>query len=129
MLVDIFKSKEVLQVLDFLIDNPISQMTKTDIADGAGVSRPTIYKVLPGLIELKIVKLKRKIGNTEMYGLNTKSKLVLSLIKFDNELTDTFIEEDVDNVDNYENIWMEIPYISNFSLNSNGVYSTPLSEA
>lgn len=99
MLADVFKNKEVVLVIDFMLDNPISEFSKTDIADGSLISRPTVYKVLPELEKLGVVISNRRFGRTELYKLNTGSRLVKSLLKFDQELTDAFIEANIDSIE------------------------------
>ena len=78
-----------MRVIDFLLDDPDRDYTKTEIASGASVSRPTLYKIWNRLKALELLKSTRKFGRTELYRLNVESELVRSLLRFDNQLSKT----------------------------------------
>ena len=92
----VFSSKEIVKIFDFLLDNPFSQFTKSDIAEGSSVSRPTVSKIVPDLIKMGVLEKKRSIGHTELVELNVSSPLVMSLIKFDSELSKVFVSLNMD---------------------------------
>lgn len=92
----IFSSKEVVRIFDFLLDNPFSQFTKSDIADGSSVSRPTVSKIIPDLIKMGVLEKTRSFGQTELVELNVSSPLVVSLMKFDLELSKVFVDSNID---------------------------------
>ncbi|MFP4633729.1 MAG: winged helix-turn-helix domain-containing protein, partial [Candidatus Aenigmatarchaeota archaeon] len=64
------------KIVEFLLDNPVLDFSKKDIAEGAGVSRSTLYKYFPRLKEMDIVKKTRKYQNTTLYKLNEDSEIV-----------------------------------------------------
>ena len=87
MLADLFESGEMVKVVDFLLDQPDWQFNKSGIADGAGISRPTLYKIWPRLVELGLVVEGASNGGVSSYRLNSESALVRLLLRFDNELS------------------------------------------
>ncbi len=92
MLADIFESAELVRVIDFLLDDPDRDYTKTEIAEGASVSRPTVYKVWDRLERLGILRSTRKIGRVETFRVNRESPVVRSLLRFDVELSKAMAE-------------------------------------
>jgi CRP-like cAMP-binding protein len=52
----------MLKVLDFLIDNESFDYSKTDIADGTGLSRATLFKAWPKLAALDLITSTRSVG-------------------------------------------------------------------
>jgi uncharacterized membrane protein len=96
MIADIFSSKEIVRIFDFLLDDPLSQYTKSEISEGASVSRPTVYKIVPVLIKMGVLERTRSFGITELLELNLSSPLVVSLMKFDSELSKVFVNSNID---------------------------------
>ncbi len=86
MLTDVFGNSKQLKVLDYLIDNQELDYSKSDIAEGVGISRTTVNKLLKELLERMIVVESRRVGNARMYRLNSTNPLVLELLEFDNRL-------------------------------------------
>jgi len=107
MIADIFGSKEVVRIFDFLLDDPLGQYTKSEIATGASVSRPTVQKLVADLIKMGVLRSARKLGNTELLELDLSSPLVISLMKFDSELSKALVSADIDKV--YPNLWDHEP--------------------
>ncbi len=91
MLADIFESAEIVRVIDFLLDDLGREYTKTEIAEGASVSRPTLYKMWDRLERLEILRPARRFGKTELYRLDSDSEVVKSLMKFDFELANAMM--------------------------------------
>ena len=81
-----------MRVLDFLLDEPDREVNKSEIAEGAGVSRPTLYKLWDRLLELGLVRSVRREAGVEFYRLDAGSALVKSLLRFDNELAKRMFE-------------------------------------
>jgi hypothetical protein len=96
MIADIFSSKEIVRIFDFLLDNPLSQFTKSDIANGSSVSRPTVSKIVPFLVKIGVLERTRKFGMTELLELDVSSPLVVNLMKFDSELSKVFVNSNID---------------------------------
>lgn len=99
MLVNIFNSKEIVRIFDFLMDNPHSEFTKSDLAKGSSVSRPTVSNIVPVLVKMGVLEKTRNFGITELFELNLSSPLVVSLMKFDSELSKVFVDSNIDMLD------------------------------
>ena len=91
----IFGSTPELKTLQFLIAYSHFDYTKKELAEHAGISRQTVYKVLELFLKWGIVKETRKIGNVTLYTLNKKNRLVESFKKFDNEIIDVIAQEEL----------------------------------
>lgn len=71
------------RILDFLIEGRGMDYGKKDIADGCDVSRPTIYKILPKLLQSGEIKTTRKIGRITFYSINIDNDRVKVLLKLE----------------------------------------------
>jgi len=71
-----FGDKPKFRIIDFLLENKLSDFTKTDIAKGAGLSRAAPFSYWDELERKKIVKLTRVVGRAKLYQLNEESPLV-----------------------------------------------------
>jgi len=80
----------MLKVLDFLMDNEAFDYSKTDIAEGAKMSRATLFKVWPRLEALDLITATRTVGQAKMYRLNKKSPLVKKLMELDDVISEFF---------------------------------------
>lgn len=88
MLRHILGNLPVIRVLDFLIDNPGRDYTKTEIAVGAEVGATDMKRDFAGLIKCGVVIGTRKIGVVWLYELNMANEMTQSLISFDVALTE-----------------------------------------
>ncbi|OPY53239.1 MAG: hypothetical protein A4E49_01497 [Methanosaeta sp. PtaU1.Bin112] len=80
----------ILKVMDFLMDNEAFDYSKTDIAEGAKMSRATLFKVWPRLENLDLITATRTVGQAKMYRLNKKSPLVKKLMELDDAISEYF---------------------------------------
>lgn len=95
MLLEVIGDSAENRVIDFLIEGVGFDYSKKDIANGCGISRPTLYKILPLLLKEKTVKTTRKIGRIQLYSINVEDEKVKALLKLEEFLLNkTF--EDVD---------------------------------
>ena len=83
----------MLKMLDFLMDNEIFDYSKTDIAEGAGLSRTTLFKAWPKLEALGLVTATRTVGQAKMYRLNKKNSLVKKLMELDDAISEYFAQK------------------------------------
>ncbi len=81
------------RILDFLIEGVGIDYSKTDIANGCSISRPTIYKILPDLMKKGLVISTRTIGNIELYKLNIENERIKALIKLEEILIKKSFED------------------------------------
>lgn len=98
----IFGSTPELKTLQFLIAHSHFDYTKKELAEHAGISRQTVYKVLELFLKWRIVKETRKIGNVTLYALNKENRLVESFKKFDNEIIDIITKEELMKIEGSE---------------------------
>lgn len=92
MFKEIFGNSPQTKILDFLADHPNYDYNVSDISKNSGVSRPTVYKIIEILLKKKLIIKTRESGNSSLYKLNTKNKLVQVILKFDFELAEQIAE-------------------------------------
>lgn len=98
MISELFRTLELVKVLDFLLDDPLSQYVKKDLAEGSQISRPTLDKLMPELSRLGILRKVRSLGPSTVFELDIKSPLVVSLIKFNSEIGKVFATRNIDSL-------------------------------
>lgn len=92
----VFNDSVPARMMDAFLDNWGLDLTKTDIAEIAGVSRDSVYRILPIWEKLGIVKETRKIGATTLYTLNKDNEAVKALKTFDWKLTEYIIDKEME---------------------------------
>jgi len=60
----------IAKVLDVLILHRGYDLSMKELAENAGISPKTLWKVMPKLEEMNLIKHTRKIGNAKMVTLN-----------------------------------------------------------
>lgn len=83
----------MLKVLDFLMDNEVFDYSKTDIAEGASLSRATLFKVWPKLEASDFITATRTVGQAKMYRLNKKNPVIKKLMELDDTISEYFAEK------------------------------------
>ena len=83
----------LFKVIDFLLDNKGMDFSKKDIAEGAEISRASLFNYWSELERHGIVKVTRSFGKTKLYTLNSKNPVTQKII----ELEKTLIAESLDN--------------------------------
>ncbi|MBI2541757.1 winged helix-turn-helix transcriptional regulator [Candidatus Woesearchaeota archaeon] len=78
-----------VKVLEFLIEGRELDYSVSDIAEGAGIGRTTLFRIWNDFLELGIVKHTRDIGNAKLYKLNLSNPFVRKIA----ELFDTLVIE------------------------------------
>lgn len=76
-----------IKVLEFLIEGRELDYSISDIAEGAEIGRTTLFRIWKDLIDLKIIKHTRDIGNARLYKLNIENPFVKRMV----ELFDTLV--------------------------------------
>lgn len=71
------------KVLEFLVENRAFDYSKEEIAEGAGISRPTLYRIWAMLGNNGILKQTRNYGKAKLYKINEGNELVKVLIKLE----------------------------------------------
>jgi predicted transcriptional regulator len=80
----------MLKVLDFLMDNESFDYSKTDIAEGIGLSRATLFKAWPKLEALDLITATRTVGQAKMYKLNKQNPITKKLMELDDAISEYF---------------------------------------
>lgn len=78
-----------IKVLEFLIEGRELDYSISDIAEGAGIGRTTLFRIWNDMIVTGIVKHTRNIGNAKLYKLNIENKFVRKMV----DLFDTLVIE------------------------------------
>ena len=73
-----------IKVLEFLIEGKELDYSITDIAEGSGIGRTTLFRIWKDLLEGQIVKHTRDIGNAKLYKLNTANPVVKKMVELYN---------------------------------------------
>lgn len=76
-----------LKVLSVLVERPQEELTKTEIAQKAGIGRTTLYRVWEDLEKMKAIAPSRHVGAVTLYRLNPQSSIVQSLMNITKGLT------------------------------------------
>ena len=69
-----------IKVLEFLIEGRELDYSISDIAEGAGIGRTTLFRIWKDLLELGVIKHTRDIGNAKLYKLNMANSFVKKMI-------------------------------------------------
>jgi len=93
----------MLKVLDFLMDNEAFDYSKTDIAEGAALSRATLFKVWPKLEALDLITATRLVGQAKMYRLNKQNPIVKKLMELDDAISEYFASKYCNQADGSSN--------------------------
>ncbi len=85
-----------LKILDFMIGNLAFDHSKTEIAEGAKISRTTLFTAWGSLEEYEIVSLTREVGRAKMFKLNMNNPVVKKLIDLDWAITRYYAPQSYD---------------------------------
>ena len=73
----------VRKVLEFLVENRAFDYSKEEIAAGAEISRPTLYRIWPVLEANGLLQKTRKFGTAQLHKINESNEMVKVLIKLE----------------------------------------------
>jgi ACT domain-containing protein len=76
-----------LRIVDFFMDNPLSDFTKKEVIGTLGMSKQTFYKYFDDLESYDIVLASRRIGRATLYKINQKHPLVTMLSQYERKLS------------------------------------------
>jgi Fe2+ or Zn2+ uptake regulation protein len=76
-----------LKVLTILAERPQEELTKTEIAQRAGIGRTTLYRVWNDLEKMKAIAPSRHVGAVTLYRMNPQSPVVQSFLNITKSLT------------------------------------------
>ena len=86
-----------IKVLEFLIEGRELDYSLSDIAEGSGIGRTTLFRIWADFENLKLVKPTRKIGNAKLFKLNLENPFVKKLIElFDSLIMNSLNEKEIE---------------------------------
>ncbi len=86
LLIKFLGENPVLKIVDYLIENKGTDLSKKDIIEGSGISKATLFNYWPKIEEEQIVTVTRKFGKTKLYTLNSKNPIVKKLLELESAL-------------------------------------------
>ena len=86
----------IARVIDFLIINQQFNFTTAEISKSSEITLRTVQRIIPQLVQNKIVIENKYKGKIKNYELNRNSKLVEILRLYSIETVNAFIEEAID---------------------------------
>ncbi len=86
----------ILRIVDFFLDNPLSDYSKNEIAKDLAMSRVTFFKYWKELEKSGALRVSRKIGRATLYELDRENAVVKQLIKLDMALARKSMERAVE---------------------------------
>lgn len=84
---EVLSKSPQLKVLTILAQRPQEELTKTEIAQRAGIGRTTLYRVWDDLEKMKAVSPSRHVGAVTLYRMNPQSSVVQSFLSITKSLT------------------------------------------
>jgi Fe2+ or Zn2+ uptake regulation protein len=84
---EVLSKSPQLKVLTVLAQRPHEELTKTEIAQRAGIGRTTLYRVWNDLERMKAVSPSRHVGAVTLYRMNPQSPVVQSFLGITKSLT------------------------------------------
>ena len=86
----------ILRIVDFFLDNPLSDYSKNEIAKSLAMSRVTFFKYWKELEKSGALTISRKIGRATLYELDRQNEVVRQLIKLDMALARKSMQQAVE---------------------------------
>lgn len=86
LLIQLVGEAPLFKIMDFLVDNKGLDFTKEEIADGAGISRASLFNYWNVLETRGIVKLTRKQSKTSFYTLNAANPVTKRILELETTL-------------------------------------------
>jgi hypothetical protein len=85
-----------LRIIDFFLDNPLSDYSKSEVAKNLAMSRATFFKYWKELETSDALVVTRKIGRATMYKLDRENDIVKQLIRLDMAISRKTMERQVE---------------------------------
>jgi len=84
---EVLSKSPQMKVLTILAQRPEQELTKTEIAQKAGIGRTTLYRVWNDLERMKAIAPSRHVGAVTLYKMNPQSPVVQSFLSITKSLT------------------------------------------
>jgi len=76
---ELFGRSPKTRLMDLFLDNPFFEFSRPELIKALGMAKVTLYNELPALVKSGMVVNTRKVGNAELFKLNTESEDVKAL--------------------------------------------------
>lgn len=76
LLVEIFGDSSRIKIIDYLMEFPTNTFTPSELVEGIGMSRTTVFRELNILLNQDMIKSVDKIGKSLTFTINLKSLIV-----------------------------------------------------
>lgn len=76
LLVEIFGDSSRIKIVDYLMEFPTNAFTPSELVEGIGMSRTTVFRELNILLNQDMIKSVDKIGKSLTFTINLKSLIV-----------------------------------------------------
>lgn len=96
LLVRMLGNSPKLRILDFFLDNPALDFSKSEVIKELGMSKQTFYKYFGDLEELEAVRVNRRFGKAKLYCINLDNPFVRALAEKELELSAEIAERQVE---------------------------------
>jgi len=83
----------LFKIIDFLLENKGLDFDKSNIAEGADISRASLFNYWDELEKREIVKVTRRFGKTKLYALNTNSLITKKILELERALIADALEK------------------------------------
>ena len=95
IMVRTFGASPIVKVLDYIIGNDMFDYPKTEVARGSSVSRDTLNRLWPRLVESGILKKTRTLSGIAMYSIDKNNPIAKKLIELDFAISSQFADEEI----------------------------------
>ena len=82
----VFGDTAKIRVLEFFIEGRELEYSLSDIVEGAGIGRTTLFRIFEDLLEAGVVVPTRVIGNAKLYRLNLENVFVRKMVEVFDEV-------------------------------------------
>lgn len=86
LLLKILGKSPELRIIDFLLDNILSDFSAKEIMKNTCMGKVTFYKTYRKLLKYDIIKIEKKVRKTNYYMLNGKSEIGRKIMELDMEI-------------------------------------------
>jgi DNA-binding transcriptional ArsR family regulator len=76
-----------LRLIDFFMDNPLNDYSRTEIREALSMTKRTLSEKLPTLEALGLVRVTRKIGKAKLYQIDRENPTVKILAEIERTLS------------------------------------------
>ena len=95
LLLNLTGDMPLFKIIDFLLENKGMDFSKKDIAEGAYISRASLFNYWSELEKQGIIKTTRSFGKTKLHTLNSKNPITQKIIELEKTLISEAMHKEV----------------------------------